>query len=72
MRSYPDDWYQGAISFNDRIWKIDVAGRLAELTLDFSSATGKPLDAEALAVDPLSKELVFVNKIDGSLWGYQL
>ncbi|MEK7515359.1 MAG: hypothetical protein AAB555_00285, partial [Patescibacteria group bacterium] len=22
--NYPDDWYQGAVSFSDRIWKIDV------------------------------------------------
>jgi hypothetical protein len=70
--AYPDDWYQGAVSFNDRIWKIDVAGRLAELTLDFNAQTGTPLDAEALAIDPENKELVFQNKNDGSLWSYQL
>ena len=70
--AYPDDWYQGAISFNDRIWKIDVAGRLAQLTLDFSTTAKQSLDAEALSIDPLGKELVFVNKIDGSLWAYQL
>jgi len=70
--AYPDDWYQGAVSFNDNIWKIDVAGRLAELELDFSSATDVELDAEALTIDPESKTLVFVNKNDGSLWSYQL
>lgn len=69
---YPDDWYQGAISFNDRIWKIDVAGRYAQLVLDFSSATKGSLDATSLAINPTNTMLVFVNKNDGSLWGYSL
>jgi hypothetical protein len=71
--SYPDDWYQGAVQFSDRIWKIDVSGRFAQLVLDFPSQTnGTSLDAEALAVDPSNTELVFMNKNDSSLWEYQL
>ena len=69
---YPDDWYQGAVAFSDRIWKIDVAGRYAKLVLDFSQANKGTLDAEALAIDPLETTLVFVNKTDGSLWSYSL
>ena len=70
--SYPDDWYQGAVSFNDRIWKIDVASRYAQLVLDFNKETNTTLDAEALAIDPMNTTLVFVNKNDGSLWSYSL
>jgi len=70
--SYPDDWYQGAVFFSDRIWKIDVASRYAQLVLDFSKETTGSLDAKALAVDPLNTKLVFMNKIDGSLWIYSL
>lgn len=70
--AYPDDWYQGTVQFSDRIWKIDVAGRYAQLVLDFSAATNASLDAEALSVDRAGTELVFVNKNDGSLWGYSL
>ncbi len=70
--AYPDDWYQGTLSFSDRIWKIDVAGRYAQLVLDFSATTKVALDAEALAVDPSTTVLVFVNKNDGSLWSYSL
>ncbi len=70
--AYPDDWYQGVVPFSDRIWKIDVAGRYAQLVLDFPSETKDVLDAEALAVDPMNTELVFINKNDGSLWGYSL
>ena len=70
--TYPDDWYQGAVSFTDQIWKIDVGGRFAQLTLDFSSTAKSPLDATALAIDPKKDVLVFLNKRDGSLWAYDL
>lgn len=70
--SYPDDWYQGAVSFADRIWKINVSGRYAELVLDFTKETKGSLDATALALDPANTTLVFLNKNDGSLWSFQL
>ncbi len=69
---YPDDWYQGAVAFSDRIWKIDVAGRFAQLALDFSKETGEALDAHGLAIDSAGSTLVFVNKRGGALWAYQL
>lgn len=72
VAAYPDDWYQGVVHFSDRIWKIDTAGRYAQLVLDFSKETKDTLDAEALAIDQLSTVLVFVNKNDGSLWSYSL
>ena len=70
--AYPDDWYQGAVHFSDRIWKIDVSGRYAQLVLDFSKETGTALDAVALAVDPSNTVLAFLNKNDSSLWAYKL
>ncbi len=70
--TYPDDWYRGSVSFSDRIWKIDVTGRYAQLVLDFSQANKGTLDAVSLATDPAGTTLVFVNKNDGSLWSYSL
>ncbi|MFA5942330.1 MAG: hypothetical protein WC798_01520 [Candidatus Paceibacterota bacterium] len=69
---YPDDWYQGAVQFSDRIWKIEVEGRYAQLVLDFPEETGDSLDATALAIDPDATTLVFLNKNDDSLWSYSL
>lgn len=71
-RNYPDDWYQGAVPFNDRIWKIQVANRYAQLVLDFPAEANESLDAEALAINPKSTVLIFLNKNNGSLWSYQL
>lgn len=70
--AYPDDWYQGATALSDRIWKIDVSGRFAQLVLDFSAEAKTSLDTETPALNPSQTTLVFVNKNDGSLWGYQL
>ena len=70
--AYPDAWYQGAVAFSDRIWKIDVTGRFAELVLDFAKETSQELDATSLALDPDSTALVFRNKNDASLWSYEL
>jgi hypothetical protein len=69
---YPDDWYQGAVSFSDRIWKIDVEGRFTKLVLDFNQSVGSNLDAKALATDAQNTALVFMNKKDGSLWSYKI
>lgn len=69
---YPDDWYQGAAHFSDRIWKIDVVGRYASLVLDFSSISKQSLDIDSIAVDGAKTEVVFRNKVDGALWRYQL
>lgn len=70
--AYPDDWYQGAAHFNDRVWKIDVAGRYAKLVLDLSTVSGAPFDVIAPTLDSSGTLLVFQNKNDGSLWSYKL
>jgi hypothetical protein len=69
---YPDDWYRGRVSFNDRIWKIHVRDRYAELVLDFDNETNTPLDAWALSLDTRQTILTFTNKRDGSLWAFRL
>ena len=69
---YPDSWYQGVTHFSDNLWKIDVAGRYAQLVLNFTKETGGSLDAESLAIDPSGSTLAFINKNDGSLWSYRL
>ncbi len=67
---YPDDWYQGIVHFSDRIWRIDVTSRYAQLVLDFTAETKDVLDASSLALDPSGTTLVFLNKNDSSLWSY--
>lgn len=68
----PDDWYQGSLSFADRIWKIDMTARIASLVIDPSEVGKVSLDAVSLTVDPSGDMLVFIDRITGSLWAYDL
>lgn len=68
----PDEWYQGVVSFSDRIWRIDLDGRVAVLVVDPKTIGGVEIDAVNLSIDSENNLLVFTNKKDGSLWVYDL
>lgn len=69
--SLPDDWYQGAVSFSDRIWNFDLQARTATLVLNPATVKAD-IDAVDLTVDPNAHALLFRNKKDSSLWVYNL
>lgn len=69
---YPDSWYQGMVSFSDNIDMIDANnGQVVQLA-DISQQAGQPIDAENLMVSPDNSYLIFLNKIDLSLWALRL
>lgn len=68
----PDDWYQGVVSFSDRIWRIDMTARVATLIVDPSTVAKTSIDAISLTIDPKENVLVFMDKKTGSLWAYSL
>lgn len=68
----PDDWYQGAVSFADRLWRIDVEGRVATMVIDPQVAGEVAIDMTGLRTDGRNDILTFRNKVDGSLWAYDL
>lgn len=70
--SLPDEWYQGVVSFTDRIWMIDLDARTASLEFDPKTVADVEVDAVSVAVDPYADAFVFVNRKDGSLWIYNL
>jgi hypothetical protein len=71
--TYPDDWYQGTISFSDQFWKIDAKTENTTLLFDPSTITGgEEADGIKLATDTGENYLFFVNKKDSYLWEYAL
>lgn len=68
----PDEWYQGVISFSDRIWRIDMDGRVATLLIDPATSGEATIDMTGLKTDGRNDILTFRNRIDGSLWAYDL
>ena len=71
-KNLPDDWYQGAYAFTDRLWRIDLDTRLATLLVDPNQVAQVTIDAVALTLDSTADVLIFTNKRDGSLWSYDL
>lgn len=70
---YPDNWYQGIISFSDSLVRIDPKGEAVTTTLeDVSSLSQEQIDIVNIMVDQNDTYLIFINKSDSSLWKYNL
>lgn len=69
--TYPDDWYQGNVSFSDSIWEIDMATGEVSLVLDPSFDAVQEMDIIRPRIDPSDSFLTFINKKDMSLWLYK-
>lgn len=70
--AYPDDWYQGTVSFNDILWRINVLTGQSNIILNPQIETGEPIDMIQLDISDDDSYLTFINKNDLSLWGYQI
>ncbi len=66
---YPDDWYQGTMSFSDDIWRVNTETFVASRVISFQNITRQELDGIRLMLDPTDSVLIFQNKKDLSLWG---
>jgi hypothetical protein len=69
---YPDDWYQGNISFNDEVWKIDANTGDSIILFSPSVFGKKNFDMKNLTLSLSGKYLFFTNKNNSILWGYNL
>lgn len=72
--SYPDDWYRGEIALEDNFWILKADQARAYLLIDSNDAQLKniKIDAINLKVAPDKKSVYFINKIDSSLWRFDL
>jgi hypothetical protein len=69
---YPDAWYQGLVSFDDRLWYFEPESGNSKLLVDPGEEGGQAVDAVNFSVSPDGSYLLFINKKDGSLWGFDL
>ncbi len=65
---YPDDWYQGLISFSDNIWMIDTKTGTTKEIYQVGSNETASIDAFDLRISGNDEYLTFSNKNDLSLW----
>jgi hypothetical protein len=69
---YPDDWYQGKMSFDDALWMIEASSGTGNIIYDFISKNNVHIDATNLTLNAAEDYLGFINKKDGILWGFDL
>lgn len=70
--SLPDDWYKGKVSFDDALWVTDLVNFNGNIIYDFATKSNQRLDGINPILNPAGDYLIFKNKKDGTLWGYDL
>jgi len=70
--SYPDQWYQGLVTFSDALWEIDTVTGRVEKIMTPSDFRAPILDMVNLAISSNDSHLVFMNKISGTPWMYRI
>jgi len=69
-RKYPDEWYQGIVSFTDAIYKIDLDTNTTSVFDSLSSDT--TFDIKDMQLSEQEEYLVFQNKKNLSLWSLDI
>lgn len=70
--NFPDGWYEGSVSYADRIWRFNTNTDTAEILLDPEKNFEQKVDVLSPALSPDEDFLVFINKSDLSLWALKL
>jgi hypothetical protein len=65
-------WYQGKISLSDDIWKYNLKDGTSNILGSLSEEAGGNIDVTTPLLSQSEQYLVFINKIDNSLWSLDL
>ncbi|MDO8569324.1 MAG: hypothetical protein Q7R89_00855 [bacterium] len=68
----PDGWYRGTTHFSDRIWLFDTNIDIAQALAEPRTVFGVDIDLVEPKLSPDEDYLIFINKIDLSLWALKL
>lgn len=61
-------WYKGLIQYNDDIWKYNLENNSATMIGGLEKESGEKIDVINPILSENEQYLVFINKIDNSLW----
>jgi hypothetical protein len=67
-----DTWYTGELIFSDSVWILDSNSFTGELLFNSFEETGRTLDIIKLGLNQTGEVLYFINKLDNTLWMYEL
>ncbi len=65
-------WYRGFASFSDDIWKYDLKTNTSSILENLSDDSGESIDLIKPVLSDNEQYLVFMNKIDNTLWSLDL
>lgn len=66
------DWYMGFISFSDDVWKFDTKNNISVIVDDLTLDSGTIIDVTKPILSDNGQYLVFINRIDNTLWSLDL
>lgn len=69
---YPEDWYQGEVSFADNIWRLNTRTFDLRQVYQFGTEDGGRLDVIRPQISPDGRYFMFINKNDLSLWSLDI
>ncbi|OIP66505.1 MAG: hypothetical protein COV32_02970 [Candidatus Yonathbacteria bacterium CG10_big_fil_rev_8_21_14_0_10_43_136] len=69
---YPDQWYQGLVSFSDELWEIDTRTFVTRKIMTPRTLDAPVLDIIDLAVSSDDSYLIFINKVSSNPWVYSI
>jgi hypothetical protein len=72
FNNYPDVWYQSRTVFSDNIWYIDINLSEYRMLSNMQRESGEIIDVDGIHLSPNEDYLLFKNKFDLSLWGFDL
>lgn len=72
ITNYPDVWYQGRITFNDTVWRVNAKTSETRLYAVLQTFADEPIDIINPMLNPSEDYLMFQNKADLSLWGLMI
>lgn len=65
-------WYRGLISFTDSIWRYDTKNNISSMIENLYADSNEQIDVIKPILSDSEQYLVFINKIDDSLWSLDL
>lgn len=68
----PDDWYKGKVTFDDALWVTDLINYNGNIIYDFKAKSGQGIDGVNPVMNSGEDYILFKNKKDGTLWGFDL
>lgn len=68
----PDTWYLGQLQTRDELWTVDLSSNELTSLVDTFGQTGREVDVMKPSLNKNSDRLLFMNKVDRTLWAYDM